>query len=134
MPRARAATSTLSAKSGIDAPMGLDRNPIRRAPGMISSATSTSLPVTPSTLYRHPGHVAARPRIVREEIGDARIREREADDRQRRRDAFERDRGAGRVGHQDVRLERGQFLRQRLELFDVAVAMVDIQVATLRIA
>jgi hypothetical protein len=83
---------------------------------------------------RHPGHVATRPRIAREEIRDACIREREADDRQRRRDAFERDRAAGRVGHQDVWLQRDQFLRQRLELFDVAVAMVDIEVATLRVA
>src|SRR5262249_53956813 len=83
---------------------------------------------------RHPGHVAAWPRIAREEIRDACIREREADDRQRRRDAFERDRAAGRVGHQDVWLQRDQFLRQRLELFDVAVAMVDIEVATLRVA
>jgi hypothetical protein len=69
----------LWAKSRIAAPLGLDRNPIRKA-----------------------------------------------DDRHRRRDAVERDRGAGRVGYQDVRLERDQFLRQRLELFDVAVAMVDI--------
>ena len=65
---------------------------------------------------------------------DARIGEREADDRQRRRDALERDGGAGRAGHQDVGLERDQFLRQRLELFDIAVAMVDIEVATLRVA
>src|SRR5262249_27570746 len=123
MPRARAATSTLWAKSRIDAPLGLDRNPMRRAPGMTSSATSTSLTVIPS-----------RPRIAREEMRDARIGEREADDRQHRRDPFERDGGAGRVGHQDVRLERDQFLRQRLKLFDVAVTIVDIQVATFRVA
>src|SRR5262249_51061431 len=134
MPRARAATSTLSAKSGIDAPLGLDRNPIRRAPGMTSSATSTSLPVTPSTLCAIPVTLPPRPRIAREEMRDARIGEPEAHDRQRRRDPLECDGGAGRAGHQDVRLERDQFPRQRLELFDRGIAIVDIQIATFRVA
>src|SRR5262245_53084111 len=47
---------------------------------------------------------------------------------------FECDGGAGRAGHQDVRLKRDQFARQRLELFDRAIAIVDIQIATLRVA
>jgi hypothetical protein len=130
------------ARGDVDA-LGEERH--RRAPGIGQESDPTGarndlqrhlhqLTGYPLDALRHPGHVAARPRIVREEIGDARIGEREADDRQHRRDPFERDGGAGRVGHQDVRLERDQFLRQRLELFDVAVAMVDIQVATLRIA
>src|SRR5215472_2518481 len=55
-------------------------------------------------------------------------------DRQRRRDPLKRDGCAGRAGHQDVRLERYQFPRQGLEIFDRAIAIVDIQIATLRVA
>src|SRR5262249_31333432 len=75
-----------------------------------------------------------RSRIAREEMRDARIGEPEADDRQRRRDPLKRDGCAGRAGHQDVRLERYQFPRQGLEIFDRAIAIVDIHVATLRVA
>src|SRR5262249_38860294 len=83
---------------------------------------------------RHPGHIAPRPRIAREEMRDARIGEPEADDRERRRGPLECDGGAGRAGHQDVRSKRDQFACQRLELFDRAIAIVDIQIATLRVA
>src|SRR5215831_15840058 len=55
-------------------------------------------------------------------------------DRQRRRDPLKRDGCAGRAGHQDVRLERYQFQRQGLEIFDRAIAIVDLHVATLRVA
>src|SRR5262249_21241149 len=75
-----------------------------------------------------------RSRIAREEMRDARIGEPEADDRQRRRDPLKRDSCAGRAGHQDVPLERYQFPRQGLEIFDRAIAIVDIHIATLRVA
>jgi hypothetical protein len=53
-PWARAPSSTFRAKSGMDAPVGLDRKPIRSDPGTISVASSSNLPIMPSTLIAMP--------------------------------------------------------------------------------